>query len=316
MRFLLMVVMALLLGCAAPSTEPRYAEAELDTAAKRFEPPTGKARIYATTSLFKVCTYIVGCVNTSRPIPVSVHVNLQYAGDLTNLDNFVFVDVDPGDTDLYFTVRGTTNNPVAGARARLRAEEGGVYFYRFSGGAQPRHMFSGGAQPRPMWWGAQPRPMSDVGTTLLIGTQIEQFAVDQLSEAGRSHIMERRLVLPSVHQGVAGTRLTMGRQPSPSSSYPSAARSDPSGQRNAARPPATGTSEPQANRDRSSQSSPPVLGTAPSPATQARSPTSPQNQIPRNGEGQNGVSPTPSEMRNLNRNVEELERMLELYGRL
>ena len=164
-------------------------------------PPAGKARIYATTSLFKVCTYIVRCVNTSHPIPASVRVNLQYVGDLTNLDNFVFVDVDPGDVDLYFAVRGTTHNPVAGVRARLRAEEGGVYFYRVSGGSQPR-------------------PMSDAGTMLWIGTHIEQFAVEQLPDTGRQLITERRLVLPSEHPRFPETRLAGGSQPSTSSSNP------------------------------------------------------------------------------------------------
>jgi hypothetical protein len=304
MRFLLIVAMAFLVGCAAPATQPRYAAAELDTAAKRFEPAAGKARIYASTSYWRSCS-LIGCINQIFPIAASVYVNGKYAGDLTNLDNFVFVDVDPGYVYLHFNERGRMN-ALPGAQAFIRAEQGKVYFYRLNGGNGPD-------------------PIPGVVRSLGAVVTTNQFSAEQLFEAGRLHIMERRLVLPSEHQGVAGTRLVGGRQPSTSSFDPvgnaaetagRSARSDPSGQRNAARPPATGTSEPEPNRDRSSQSSPPALGTAPSPATQARSPTSPQNQMPRNGGGQNGVSPTPSDMRNLNRNVEELERMLELYGRL
>jgi hypothetical protein len=191
MRFLLIAAIALLFGCTAPTTSPRYAAGELDAVAKRFEPPTGKARIYATTSLWRTCTYI-GCVNARHPIAASVHVNLQYAGDLTNLDHFVFVDVDPGDVDLYFTEPGTTHKPLAGARARIRAEEGGVYFYRLSGG----------------------NASVKISNVLSAGATAKQFTVELLSEAGRQHITEKRLV------GFPETRLAEGTQPSTSLSNP------------------------------------------------------------------------------------------------
>ena len=295
MRFLLIVAMAFLVGCAAPATPPLYAGAELDGAAKRFEPPSGKARVYAITSRWRTCHPLgIVCINQSFPIAASFYVNGNYAGDLTNLDNFVFFDVDPGYVYLYFNERGRMNR-LAGAEAFISAEQGRVYFYRLTGGDTPM------ITPR------------------------NKFAAEQLSEAGRQLITERRLVLPSEHRGFPETRLAGRTQPSTSSPNPvveaaatvgRSARSDPSAQRQATRPPSAGTSEPEANRGRSSQSSSPALGTAPSPATQARSPTSPQNQIPRNGAGQNGVSPSPSDTGNLNRSVEEFERALEGYSRL
>jgi hypothetical protein len=287
MRFLLLAAMALLLGCAAPTASPRYAASEIDAEAKRFEPPTGKARIYASTSYWRSCS-LIGCINQIFPIAASVHVNGKYAGDLTNLDNFVFVDVDPGYVYLHFNELGRMN-ALPGAQAFIRAEQGKVYFYRLNGGNGPA-------------------PIPGVVRSLGAVVTINQFSAEQLFEAGRQHITERRLVLPLEHPRLPQTQLAWEGQSSTSSIA--------QGQVNVGRPPSTGTSEPEANRGRTSQSSAPALGAAPPPPTQAQSPTFPQNQIPRNGEGQSGVSPTPSDMRDLNRTVEEFERMLERYGRL
>lgn len=176
MRSFLIVALALLVGCAAPATQPRYAAPDLDAAAKRFEPSPGKARVYATTSLWRSYS-LIGCINQRFPIAASVYVNGNHAGDLTNIDNFVYIDVDPGDVDVYFNERGSASSRLAGAQARIRAERGGVYFFRVNGGNGPGSTFG-------------------VIGILAEAAMTNPFAVEQLREVGRPHIMERRLVVP------------------------------------------------------------------------------------------------------------------------
>jgi hypothetical protein len=106
-----------------------------------------------------------------------VYVNGKHAGDLTNLDNFVFVDVDPGDVEVHFNERGSINARLAGAEARIRAEQGRVYFFRLNGGNGPGSTFG-------------------VIGILVEAATSNPFAVEQLFETGRPHVMERRLVLP------------------------------------------------------------------------------------------------------------------------